>query len=205
MNHAITGEEGISIELFHTFLLLVLAIFVEDFGDKSEIDNGESMSCLVIADVLEFEITVTIANLVENGYLWDNLHADVWDHLQIKDFGLICLLKALLDVECIENVFSGIGHHDLTERVRKFGRNDYGKTSVIFQVKRLYLLQNFEFFFESDPLSLKLELLKDDFLVVSDVLPVFGDDVVKILELTDKYGGLAAVGHNSLDFEQILM
>ena len=42
---------------------------MEDFGDKSEIDNGESMSCLVIADVLEFEITVTIANLVENGYL----------------------------------------------------------------------------------------------------------------------------------------
>lgn len=110
----------------------MLPVFVEDLCDQGKVDDGKSVGAGFIANILKLEVTVTIANLMKNANLRDNLNADVRNHLQVKYFLLICLLKALLDVERVENVFTGIGHHDFTERVRKLSRNYDRKASIIF-------------------------------------------------------------------------
>jgi hypothetical protein len=117
LDHAITCEQRVAIEFFHVFLLFVLAVFMEDLCDEGKVDDRKSMDARLITNILKLEVTVTVANLVQNADLRDNLHAYVRNHLEVKYFLLICLLEALLDVERVKDVLPGVGHHNFTQRV----------------------------------------------------------------------------------------
>lgn len=47
----------------------MLAVFMEDLCDEGKVDDGKSMDARLITYILKLEVTVTVANLVQNADL----------------------------------------------------------------------------------------------------------------------------------------
>lgn len=75
--HRIRCKQTVSVERFDFFLSLVLPVFMKDFGDQGKVDDRVRINFFFVADVLKLEVSMSIAELMDDFELGQNLHANV--------------------------------------------------------------------------------------------------------------------------------
>ena len=132
--HRIRCKQTVSVEWFDFFLSLVLPVFMKDFGDQGKVDDRVRINFFFVADVLKLEVSMSIAELMDDFELGQNLHANVWQLAYIHAFVFRMIIETRFDIKQFKNVLANIRHHNFTKCVRQLSRNDYRKTSIIFEI-----------------------------------------------------------------------
>jgi hypothetical protein len=86
----------------------VQPVFVEDFGDEGKVNDGVALICFIVADVLKFEVAMSITQLMYNLQLRNNLHPYFRNAGETEALMLVAVVKTLLYFKNVENVSASI-------------------------------------------------------------------------------------------------
>lgn len=108
----------------------MLSICVKDLVGKSKIYDGKLVFFLMIADVLEFKVPVSIPKRMNNFKLRNEMHPHQRYPLEIKAVVQHLVFEVLVYLEVFKYILTNIRHHDLSDLARNLCRYDEWETTI---------------------------------------------------------------------------